>query len=117
MYSYAPVTARRFSVGQTPGGAVAPGAVSAPIVAAAPATVTTTYQGLPGFLETVAVLGVSAAAAYTGVRKGMDKSAKKVDKIIGWVGGIGAGLVGLLYLGGKTGISRQVSLPSIQVLS
>lgn len=75
------------------------------------------YTGVPGFMETVVVLGASAAAAYTGVRAGMNKSNNKTNRIAGWVGGVGAGLIGLLYLGGKTGVSKTVSLPSVQVIS
>jgi small basic protein len=102
-------------MGQQAPAAPAP-AAPAPTVATAPASVTTTYSGVPGFVETVAVLGVSAAAAYTGVRAGMNKTMNKTNRIAGWVGGIGAALVGLLYLGGKTGVSRQISLPSVQVI-
>jgi hypothetical protein len=75
------------------------------------------FTGAPGFVETVAVLGVSAAAAYTGVKAGMNKSNNKTNRIAGWVGGVGAALIGLLYLGGKTGLSQQAKLPSVAVIS
>jgi hypothetical protein len=81
-----------------------------------PVISTTSYTGVPGFLETVTVLGVSAAAAWTGVRAGMKKDSPKVQRIAGWVGGVGAGLIGLLYLGSKTGISKTILLPQVQVV-
>jgi hypothetical protein len=120
MYPYQPAYSRYGGIlGQAApvAPAPAPAAPAVPVVATAPAVVTTSYTGVPGFVETVVVLGASAAAAYTGVKAGLNKSGKKTDRIAGWVGGIGAGLIGLLYLGGKTGVSKSVSLPSVQVLS
>lgn len=120
MYPYQPAYSRYSGVlGQAaPAPAPAPAAApAAPMVATAPAVVTTSYTGVPGFVETVMVLGASAAAAYTGIKAGLNKGGKKTDRIAGWVGGVGAGLIGLLYLGGKTGVSKSVSLPSVQVLS
>jgi hypothetical protein len=76
----------------------------------------TTYQGVPGFVETVVVLGVSAATAYTGIRAGMNKANNKTNRAAGWVGGVGGALLGLLYLGGKTGVAQQIKLPSVQVV-
>jgi hypothetical protein len=84
-------------------------------LAAAPAVAVTSYTGLPGFLETVTVLGVSAAAAWTGVRAGMNKQSPQMNRIAGWVGGVGGALIGLLYLGSKTGVTRTIALPQIQV--
>lgn len=110
MVHYQPAYARRFTVGQN-GGAVTPA------VAVAPATVTTSYTGVPGFLETLVVLGATVAGAYTGIRAAKNKSNSKTNRAAGWIGGIGSGLIGLLYLTGKTGISKQVSLPSVQVVS
>lgn len=112
MINYSPAYVRRFAVGQN-GGAPA----ATPSVAVVPATVTTSYTGVPGFLETVVVLGASAAAAYTGIRAARNKSNNKTNRAAGWIGGIGAGLIGLLYLGGKTGITKSVSLPSVQVVA
>jgi hypothetical protein len=117
MYQYSPVFARRSSIGQAaPTAAPAAAPAQAPAVVQTPATVTT-YQGVPGFVETVAVLGVSAAAAYTGIKAGMNKGNNKTNRIAGWVGGVGGALIGLLYLGGKTGVSQQVKLPSVQVVA
>ena len=80
---------------------------------AAVAPVVTQYKGVPGFVETAAVLAVSAAATWTGVRVGM-KETKQLPKIAGWVGGIGAGIIGLLYLAGQT--SLVTGLPKVQVV-
>ena len=81
--------------------------------AAAVAPVVTQFKGLPGFVETAAVLGVSAAATWIGIRAGL-KETKQLPKIAGWVGGIGAGIIGLLYLGGQT--SLVTGLPKVQVV-
>lgn len=116
MYPYQPAYSRYNVMGQN-GGAAVPAAPAPAAVAVAPASVTTTYTGVPSFIESVAVLGISGAAAYTGVKTGMNKSVKRVDRIAGWIGGVGAALIGLLYLGGKSGISKTVNLPSVQVLS
>lgn len=117
MIPFQPVYSRARFMGQAAPPAAAPApAPAAPAPAAAPVVAMTSYTGLPGFLETVAVLGVSAAAAWTGVRAGMDKQNKQVQRIAGWVGGVGGALIGLLYLGSKTGITRTIALPQIQVV-
>lgn len=80
---------------------------------AAAAPVAVGYKGVPGFVETAAVLTVSAAAAWVGIRAGL-KETKQLPKIAGWVGGIGAGLIGLLYLGGQANV--VTGLPKVQVV-
>lgn len=118
MIAYQPVYARGRYMGQAaPVAPPAPGtpAPAVPAAPVAPIVTTTSYTGIPGFLETVAVLGVSAAAAWTGVRAGMNKSTPKLQRAAGWVGGVGGALIGLLYLGTKTGITRTIALPQIQV--
>lgn len=115
MRPYQPAYSRFNVMGQAAPVSAPPAAPAT--VAVAPATVTTTYTGIPSVLESVLVLGIAGAAAYTGVRAGRDKSMKKANRIAGWVGGVGSALIGLLYLGGKTGISKSVSLPSVQVLA
>jgi len=119
MIQFQPVYARARVLGQAapaapaaPAPAPAPAAAPAPVV---PVVASTSYTGVPGFLETVAVLGISAAAAWTGVRAGMNKQAPQVNRIAGWVGGVGGALIGLLYLGTKTGVTRTIALPQIQV--
>lgn len=114
MYQYTPAFARRSTIGQgTP--ATTPAPASTPTISTAPVPVLA-YQGVPGFVETVTVLGVSAAAAYTGIKAGMNKSNNQTNRIAGWVGGVGGALIGLLYLGGKSGVAKQVNLPSILVV-
>lgn len=119
MIAFQPVYARGRYMGQAaapaPAAPAAPAAAPAVPVAPMPIVTTTSYTGVPGFLETVAVLGVSAAAAWTGVRAGMNKSTPKLQRAAGWVGGVGGALIGLLYLGTKTGITRSIALPQIQV--
>jgi len=76
------------------------------------APVETGYKGVPGFVETAAVLGVSAAATWVGIRAGMKE--KGLPQVAGYVGGIGAGIIGLLYLAGQAKV--VTGLPKIQVV-
>jgi hypothetical protein len=78
----------------------------------APAPVTVGYKGVPGAIETVAVLGISAAAAWVGIRTGM-KEKKGLLKYAGYVGGVGSGLIGLLYLGGQTKLITGIPVVSV----
>lgn len=82
-------------------------AAQAPIALPAPKS----YTGVPGVIETLAVLAISGAAAWTGVRAGMKE--KGLLKYAGWVGGVGSALIGLLYLGGKADIG---GLPQVYVV-
>lgn len=75
----------------------------------------TGYMGIPGFLEVIGVLTVSGAAAWVGIRTGMNEKKNPYLKIAGWVGGVGAALIGLLYLGGKSGVNQMVGLPAVRV--
>lgn len=118
MIAFQPVYARR--MGQNDA-AAAPVSDPAKTPAAgtadtAPVVAVTAYTGVRGFIETVAVLGVVSAAAWTGVRVGLNKDSKKIQRIAGWVGGVGSALVGLLYLGSKTGVTRMIALPQVQVV-
>jgi hypothetical protein len=81
----------------------------------APDTLFTGYTGAPGVIETLAVLIASGAAAWIGIRTGLKKTESKTIKAAGWVGGIGAGLIGLLYLGTKSGIGEKFGLPAVRV--
>lgn len=115
MNGYNAVMARPIrTMGQDAG--AAPVAQPAVVPAPAPAVIQTEYSGVPGFLETVAVLGVSAAAAYVGVRTARTKGNSNAIKTAGWVGGVGAALIGLLYLGTKTGVSQMAMLPQVRIL-
>lgn len=117
MIQYQPAYSRFGRLGQQQAPATAPPAAAAPSTTIITPPAATGYTGVPGFLETVAILGASAAAVYTGVRAGMNKSNNKTNRIAGWIGGVGAGLIGLLYLGGKSGLSQQAKLPSVAVIS
>lgn len=68
-------------------------------------------SGIPGVFETLAVLAISGAAVYTGVNAGMKEKGYK--KYAGWVGGIGAGIIGLLYLGGRANVA---GIPQVQIV-
>lgn len=77
-----------------------------------PAPVTVGYKGVPGAIETIAVLGISAAAAWVGIRTGM-KEKTGLLKYAGYVGGVGSGLIGLLYLGGQTKLITGIPVVSV----
>jgi hypothetical protein len=81
----------------------------------APDTLFTGYTGIPGFIESAIVLSISSAAAWIGIRAGMDKGSSPTLKAAGWVGGVGSALLGLLYLGGKSGYNQNLSLPAVRV--
>lgn len=101
MISYKPSPYQYGRLAQTP---AAPAAAPAPVMA---------YTGVPGFLETVAVLGIVGSAAWVGVRTATSKQQNQYVKAAGWVGGVGSALIGLLYLGQKTGMS--MGLPKVTV--
>ncbi len=89
----------------------------APSVAPVPVTdmLFTGYTGLPGLVEAIAVLGVTGAAAWVGIRTGLKKDQNTTLKAAGWVGGVGSALMGLLYLGAKSGINMQIGIPAFRV--
>jgi hypothetical protein len=100
---------------QKPGQPMRRLAQEAPAAAPAQVTQVTTqgYQGFPGIVETLLVLGISGAAAYTGVRTGLNKGATKLNRGLGWAGGVGGALIGLLYLGSKASVG---GIPQVRVL-
>lgn len=75
----------------------------------------TGYTGIPGFIETLLVLGITGSAAWLGITTGLDKNANQSKKIAGWVGGVGAALFGVLYLGAKSGVGTSLGLPAVRV--
>lgn len=75
----------------------------------------TGYAGIPGFIEAALVLTITSAGAWVGIRTGMERSSSKYLKAAGWVGGIGSALLGLLYVGGKSGYGSDVGLPAVRV--
>lgn len=72
------------------------------------------FTGLPGVVETLAVLAATSAGAWIGIRAGL-REKDPYYKYAGWVGGIGAALAGLLYLGAKTGLGQDLGLPAVRV--
>lgn len=80
----------------------------------APDFIMTGYTGMPGYVETLLVLAITGSAAWVGIRAGMDGSSQAL-RAAGWVGGVGSALLGLLYLGGRTGLNDAVRLPAIRV--
>jgi len=63
----------------------------------------------------MAVLTISGAAAWVGIRTAMSEKKNDYLKIAGWVGGVGAALIGILYLWGKSGVNQMVGLPAVRV--
>jgi len=94
-------------------------AQAAPLLPSAPPAMPdfllTGYTGVTGFLEGILVLAVTGAAAWVGIRTGLDKKAGKVLRAAGWVGGGGSALLGALYLAGKTGLSGGTGIPAVRV--
>lgn len=88
--------------------------LAAPVPPPEPDFLMTGYTGLPGALEMVAVLAITAAAAWTGIRAGTSGTTKTV-RAAGWIGGIGSALFGLLYIGGKTGYGPGFGIPALRV--
>lgn len=72
------------------------------------------FTGLPGILETLTVLAVTGAAAWTGIQAAQTKR-DPYAKAAGWIGGVGSALFGLLYLGSKTGVTTAWGLPAVRV--
>lgn len=73
------------------------------------------YTGVPGFVEGLLVLAITGSAAWLGITTGLDKSESRVRKTVGWVAGAGSALLGLLYLGQKTGVSQRFGIPVVRV--
>jgi hypothetical protein len=76
----------------------------------------TGYTGVSGFLEAVAVTAITGAAAWVGITAGTKKQNSTLVRTAGWVGGVGSALIGLLYLGGKSGLNDYVKLPAVRVV-
>src|SRR4029077_14131776 len=91
---------------------LAQGSLPANVIPPAPDFLFAGYSGITGFLEAIAVLTVSGAAALVGIRTGMNEKKNDYLKIAGWVGGVGSALIGLLYLGGKSAVNQMVGLPA-----
>lgn len=109
MISHRPVP---YTSGLRPGlGAPMPAAAPPP----APDVLYSGYDGVLGLLETILVLGATSAGAYVGIRTATGKESNPYIKAAGWVGGVGAALAGLLYLGEKTGVGEMIGLPAVRI--
>lgn len=75
----------------------------------------TGYTGAAGVLETIAVLGITGAAAWLGISTALSPFQPASRKTLGWIGGVGSALLGVLYLGGKSGLNQVASLPAVRV--
>lgn len=73
----------------------------------------TGYTGLPGAVEIAITTVVLAAAAWAGIQTGLSAKNKTL-KIVGWIGGVGSGVLGLSYLGGKSGYMPS-GIPAVRV--
>lgn len=104
MLDYKPVTHRQRM-----------GATAVLIPPPSPDVLYTGYTGIPGVLETLLVVAATGSAAWLGITTGLNKNESQTKQIVGWVGGVGAALAGLLYLGGKSGVNQMVSLPAVRV--
>lgn len=112
MISYRPLPYRRMGQAPTPAETPAQAPMPAgPVASTAPAAMA--YTGVPGVLETLTVVAITASAAWIGVRTGLTRQTNPYVKTAAWVGGIGSGLLGLLYLGQRAGMST--GLPKVQV--
>lgn len=87
----------------------------APVPPPPPDFLFTGYTGVPGFLEALAVLAIAGSAAWIGITTGMQRNLGDYRRAAGWVGGVGSALIGLLYLGAKSGISQQIGIPAVRV--
>lgn len=86
-----------------------------PVLPPSPDPIFTGYTGVPGAIETLLVLAATGAAAWLGITTALEKNVSQPKKIAGWVGGVGAALAGLLYLGAKSGLNQTAGLPAVRV--
>lgn len=95
-----------------------------PVLAAAPLNVEpppmpdflfTGYTGVPGIVETAAMLAVSVTATWVSISAALDKKSPAAIKVAGWVGGVGSALLGAFYLGAKTGLNDLIGLPAVRI--
>lgn len=111
MQTYTPVYAtEKVSMGQIQPAAASIAPAPTPTIDA----VFAGYQGIPGLLATLGVLTVAGSAAWLGINTAL-KTEDKTKKYVGWVGGIGSALLGLLYLGQKSGFTIGTGVPAVNV--
>lgn len=85
-----------------------------PPVSPGPDPLFTGYSGVAGFIEAVTVLTVTGAAAWVGIRAGLGKGSKLM-RTAGWVGGVGSAIMGVLYMGGKSGYVSMIGIPAVRI--
>lgn len=81
----------------------------------APDLVFTGYTGVPSIVETTVVLGILGAAAWVGIRTGLGTDKDPYLKAAAWIGGVGSALLGILYLGSKSGLGEAVGIPAVRI--
>jgi hypothetical protein len=72
------------------------------------------YQGIPGALSTFGILAVAGSAAWLGISTAL-ASESKTKQTLGWVSGVGSALLGLFYLGAKSGFTIGTGVPAVNV--
>lgn len=80
-----------------------------------PDPIFTEYSGIAGYVETLVVLAVTGSAAWLGIRSALAPRQNPYVQAAGWVGGVGSALLGLFYVGAKSGLGSQVGLPAVRV--
>lgn len=86
-----------------------------PLPPPGPDPIFTQYEGTLGYLETLAVLAVTGSAAWVGIRSALSPNRNPYVQAASWVGGVGSALLGLFYLGAKSGLGNMVGLPAVRV--
>lgn len=71
------------------------------------------YGGVPGFLEALGTLSVLSAAAWIGVRTGLEGGRDALLRGAGWATAVGAAALGVFYIAGKASVDS--GLPSLRV--
>lgn len=79
-----------------------------------PDPIFTGYTGIPGFVEAALVLTILGAAGWSSFRAASTRDTAD-RQIVGWIGGVGSALLGLLYLGAKSGLGDRIGLPAVRV--
>lgn len=95
MYQYSPAAYRHPAMAQAAPVVVAQAPTAPAAVVVTPSDTMATAKKA---VTTLVTLGVLGSAAYVGVTTGMNKKSNKTMQALGYVGGIGAGLLGLAAL-------------------
>lgn len=114
MQPYTPVYASRKATAQVQLAGAELSAAPAPTPTPTIDAVFAGYQGIPGLAATAGVLAITAAAAWVGIKTGLQADNMPM-KAAGWVGGVGSALLGLFYLGQKSGLTIGTGAPGVNV--